>query len=250
MLFTIIFLIVSMLPPVLIFFYIRNTVESENAELSGMCSKALLQGVLCVFGVMLCSAVTSLILYFTGLVDTHPVIYAFLRTFIVFAFSEELVKFLALRHFMRKRPYPYSPLTVVAIQSIIGTGFGLAEAIPYALGADAMTMIVRGLTMGHTGYGFIMGWFYAGYLKTGKKKYAVTGFMLPLVLHGLYDFGLSEQLEEVNENFGIISLFLALVSIVTIVIEIRFFRKRRHDEEYCAAFNAPGAVPDPSDVAE
>lgn len=52
---------------------------------------------------------------------------------------------------------------VTAIMVIVGAAFGLLEDLPYAIGSNPIQRLVRGFTMGHLGYGFIMGWFY------GKK---------------------------------------------------------------------------------
>ena len=106
---------------------------------------------------------------------------------------------------------------------IVGTAFGLMEALPYAFDASPMMMLVRGFTMGHVGYGFIMGWFYGKRLYTGKKKYAVISVLLPWLLHGIYDFSLTPELLEVNENLMFLALFMALLDIVMLILMIRFF---------------------------
>ncbi len=62
---------------------------------------------------------------------------------------------------------------------IIGTAFGMIEDIPYAIGENPIVIIVRGLTLGHVGYAFIMGWFYGKELYTGKKRYGVIAVLLP-----------------------------------------------------------------------
>ena len=46
-------------------------------------------------------------------------------------------------------------------------------------------------------------------------------------MHGAYDFGLSEQLMEINDNLAFISLSLAAFSIVLIILFIRYVRKTR-----------------------
>lgn len=95
-----------------------------------------------------------------------------------------------------------------------------------------MMMLVRGFTMGHVGYGFIMGWFYGKRLYTGKKKYGVIAVLLPWLLHGIYDFSLTPELIEVNENFMVIALFMALLDIVTLILMIRFFIRSNKQERY------------------
>ena len=120
----------------------------------------------------------------------------------------------------------------LSIFPIIGAAFGLVEDIPYAIGVSPMVMLVRGITTGHTGYGFIMGWFYGKKLYTGKKGFGVIAFMLPWLFHGLYDFSLTEELLAVNDNLAVIAVSLALMDIVLLILTIRFFRRSRRIERY------------------
>ena len=230
--------IVSLLPPLLLFFYIRGTLEQGSGEWKGLCGKALLSGVLSVFRVILYSGVLALLLGLSGIRKGYPVLGAALYNYFVLAGAEELAKFQVARKFTEKHAYPYSRVTLAAVMVIVGIGFGLAEAIPYAIGADAPTMIVRGITMGHAGYGFIQGCAYGKSKATGEKKYFIRGFLLALLIHGTYDFCLSEELAAVSENFAGISLALAFLDIVLAILAIRFFRRRRNDEEYTRALEA------------
>ena len=115
---------------------------------------------------------------------------------------------------------------------IIGTVFGLVEDIPYAIGASPMVMLVRGITMGHVGYAFIMGWFYGKSKYTGDKKYAVMAFVISFLIHGLYDFSLTPELIQLNDNYSIIAFVLALLALILLFLMIRFFRRSRNKEHY------------------
>ena len=115
---------------------------------------------------------------------------------------------------------------------IIGTAFGLVEDIPYAIGATPVIMLVRGFTMGHLGYGFMMGWFYGKKLYTGKKRYGVLAFVLPFLLHGLYDFSLTPELLKWNDNIAFLGVALAATDLVLLALMIRFFIKARKKEHY------------------
>lgn len=92
---------------------------------------------------------------------------------------------------------------------LVGLGFEVVEAIPYAVGAGPVIMFVRGVTMMHAAFGFVMGYFYGKSLNTGKKVYAIIGFVLVWFMHGL------------------ISMLLAAFSIVLIVLFIRYVVKNR-----------------------
>ena len=242
--------IISLLPPLLLFFFMRNRIEKDNKAHRTLCSKALLSGILSVFLVLLFSGCTALIIGLTGIKASHPLLQTVLYNFIVLAGAEEAAKFLTLKRFMKKHPYPYSWMTIVICMMIIGIGFGLVEAVIYAIGADAMTMIVRGITMGHAGYGFIMGWFYGKAKKTGKSSYTWIALIFPILLHGTYDCFLSDYMKELNDNLPIISLVLAIMSIVTIIIAIRFLRKQRSNEVYMAPFSEFSPVAEEAPAAK
>ena len=55
-------------------------------------------------------------------------------------------------------------------------------------------MIVRGLTVGHGGYGFIMGYLMGKGEATSSKASTALGFVVPWLMHGLYDYSLSESM--------------------------------------------------------
>ena len=159
-------------------------------------------------------------------------VYQFIYKFFVLAFVEELVKFLAYKDLLKKYPGEWTWADLTAFMVIIGTGFGLIEDIPYAIGASPMIMLVRGITMGHVGYAFIMGWFYGKMRYTGKKIYGFIGFVMPLFFHGLYDFGLSDELLQANDDFAFIAVSLALLDLVLLFLMIRFFRRAPKKERY------------------
>lgn len=234
MLICLFFFILSIVPSVLILIRLKNRKKSDPLYLKN-CNSALKRGLLCVFPIIFLSAFLHIArnlltkFIFPG---TNILVSQAIYTFIVLAFSEELVKYLMFRNLLRKKDNDYSWADVTAFMVIIGTAFGLVEDIPYALGASPAIMLVRGITMGHVGYGFIMGWFYGKHLKTGKRKYSIIAFCLPFLAHGLYDFSLSEELLETNDNLAIIGLSLALLDIVLIILMIRFFKLTRQKDHY------------------
>ena len=227
MLVSVLIFFASIVPAVLIILWLTNR-RKEDVSYKKSCKSALFRGALSVLPILAVSGLLFLItgtLRLTLLRDAHILIYRAIYTFIVLAFAEELVKFLALRLLLKKKYNDYSWADIVAYMVIIGTAFGLIEDIPYAIGASPMVMLVRGITMGHVGYGFLMGWFYGKKLYTGKRRFGLTAFLLPFLLHGIYDFSLTQELLEVSDNFAVIGVAMALVDIVLLVLMIRFFRR-------------------------
>ena len=221
--------IVSIIPGVLIILWLMRR-RKEDEPYKKSCRSALVRGLIAVLPIVGASAVFFLVtgvLKLTVLRNVPVLIHRAIYTFIVLAFAEELVKYLAFRLLLKKNYNDYTWADVTAFMVIIGTAFGLVEDIPYAIGASPAIMLVRGFTMGHVGYAFVMGWFYGKKLHTGKNIYGILAFLLPFLLHGLYDFSLSEELLEINDNLAAIGITLAVFDIVLLVLMIRFFLRAR-----------------------
>lgn len=228
--------VISLVPSVLIVVWMFRRRKDDLAYKKG-CKSALIRGLVSVLPIVLVSGALYLatrVFKWAGIADMPPLLYAAIYNFIVLAFAEELVKYLSFRFLLKKKRGNYSWADVVAFMVIIGTAFGLVEDIPYAIGANAMTMFVRGLTMGHVGYALIMGWFYGKRLQTGKKGYDVLAFLVPWAIHGLYDFSLSQELMAVNDNFMFLGLGLAALSLALLIVMICFFVRvrKRNLEKY------------------
>lgn len=224
--------ILSSIPSIIVILWLIKRKSDESYVKS--CYAALYRGFLSILPILVVSglfAILNRILKSTLFMDNIIADRAF-HKFIVLAFSEELVKFWMFLSLLKKKMATYTWADIVVLMILVGAGFGIAENIPYAVGASPMIAIVRGVTMGHVGYAFIMGWFYGKKLYTGKNKYAVIAFLIPFLFHGLYDFSLSPELLEINDIFAFIAVSLAIVDIILVIILIRFFTKAKKKEIY------------------
>ncbi|MBR2067436.1 MAG: PrsW family intramembrane metalloprotease [Solobacterium sp.] len=228
MLINIIVFLLSIIPSALIILWLMR--RKENDLYKASCKDALHKGLFCVFPILGVSAIFAITLSLTRTFiykDMPVLLYQALYKFIVLAFAEELVKYILFKKVLKRRNYTCSWADITAFMVIIGTAFGLIEDIPYAIGASPMVMIVRGITMGHVGYGFLMGYYYGKKLYTGNRKYGIMAFMIPFLLHGLYDFSLSEELLAANDNFAFLAVNLAFLEIIFLILMIHFFRKEK-----------------------
>ena len=75
-------------------------------------------------------------------------------------------------------------------------------------------------------------WFYGKRLYSVKKRYGVIAVLLPWLIHGLYDFSLTPELVEFNDNFMLSALLLAALDVVLLILMIRFFIKARKKDFY------------------
>jgi RsiW-degrading membrane proteinase PrsW (M82 family) len=222
---------VSLIPFIAIFFWLRG-LKKEDSVYQKICSSAFIQGIISVLPIILVSAAFQIILRLTGIHKTNPLLYQGLYTFIVLASAEELVKYLTFKNVMKKNQYPYSWLDMVVLMTIVGAGFGFIESITYAIGASIPVVLVRGICVPHAGYGFVTGYFYGKGMKTGKPAVKWTGFLLSWLMHGMYDFSLSEEFIALNDNLMAVALLLALLEIVLVIRMIVFVKKKRKIELY------------------
>lgn len=231
---SILIFILSIIPSALIIAWMFKRHGKEDLTYKRTAKGALWRGLLSVLPILLVSAtlyVVNVVLKLTIFKGIPVLAYQAVYKFVVLAFAEEIIKYLMLRLTLKKSN-GYSWSDVVAFMVIIGTAFGLMEDIPYAVGADVPTMLVRGFTMGHVGYAFMMGWFYGKSVKTGKKRYDVIAVLLPWALHGIYDYSLTPELMDINENFMFIAVGMAVLDVVVLALMIRFFvRERKHPQE-------------------
>jgi len=223
--------LVSFLPFILIYLWLKKRAK-DNKTYCKICDKAFISGLLSVLPILLLSMVSNILLNLTGIRKTNPLLYQGLYTFIILAFAEELVKFLCFKKILKKNEYAYSWLDMVALMTIVGSGFGLIESVTYAIGASIPVVLVRGICAPHVGYGFIVGYFYGKGLKNRNSGTKMLGFILAWLIHGLYDFSLSSEFIALNDNLIAVALVLAVFDIVLVIMLIRFVKKAGKNEKY------------------
>ncbi len=177
--------------------YRLDTVEKEPA---GLLIKLFFFGALTVVSALILETIGTVILdsfFYQG-----TVVYAFLECFIVVAISEEWGKFAVTRILTWKSKefdYRFDAVVYCVCASL---GFAVLENIMYAADGDLYTVIMRAVTSvpGHTVFALFMGYFYGearmcrGYDDLrGEKHNLRMAFIVPVVLHGFYDFCLSTE---------------------------------------------------------
>ena len=219
----------SLIPGIILFLWLRGQ-KDMAPDYRERCGKSLLYGLISVVAVLFVSLIINIILKLLHLQDGDPLLYRFLQTMLVLAFAEELTKFFAMKKAVKGRKNSWFELTV--FMTLAGLGFEMAEAIPYAIGNGPITMFVRGITLMHASYGFILGWSVGKSAKTGNKIHGIIGFLACVILHGLYDFSLSEEFLSIDDDLAAVAFALVAVSVVALILLIRFVIKRRNDPKY------------------
>ncbi len=215
-------------------FYLWLSRQKKDSAYRTSCRNALFNGFLCTLPLLLCDLVLSLLWAFLGFGKENAILDEAYRSFLMFALMEEMWKFIFFKKTLEKAERPVSGLDVIAFMTLVGVGFEILESIVMSFTAGVGQAIVRGLTIMHGVFGFLMGYYYVKGLHTGRKGWYVLSFLVPFLYHGIYDFCLSEKLSELSFWFDFIPVTLAALSPVLLIVMIVFFKKKKNDPLYTA----------------
>ena len=231
MIIAILCLVVSFIPAVLLYVYLRN-LRRDDSGYRLNCRRLLTRGILCSFAVAFLAFLVSIAWGISGLDKRSPLLKAAFKAIIIAAFIEELVKYHTANKVIRKNMDSVSWLDCIAFVTIVGIGFQMIESVVYMIESNPIQILVRGFTMGHPAYGILMGYFIGKSLHTGKRGYRIAAYGLPFLLHGLYDFSLADEFQAINDNLVFIPFVSVIIELVILIRGILLIRKVRHGTEY------------------
>ncbi|MCR5067967.1 MAG: PrsW family intramembrane metalloprotease [Erysipelotrichaceae bacterium] len=223
--------IASVVPAFLLYLWLRN-LNREKEGYRENCRSSMRNGIVSSGAITLSCLILTIVFALVGINKLPPLVTDAIKCFILFALMEELWKFLYFRKTLKQATGEVSYLDVIIFMTLVGAGFGILEDIFYAFTTSVGQGIVRGVTMGHAVYGFIMGYFISKAMRTGKNGYNVLAFMIPYLWHGIYDFTLSENLPRDQFIFDLIPVTLAFLEFIMVFVMIIFFLKARKKPEY------------------
>lgn len=165
---------------ILIYFYLKDEYESEPVS---FVFKVFVSGSLLVFPIMF----IQYVLETEGLMQS-PLAHAFFSS----AFLEEFFKWFILFYMVYKHAEFDEPYDGIVYGAAVSLGFATAENILYLFVHGLETAVGRALlpVSSHALFGVMMGY----YLGKGKfsagsqRKWLYLSFVLPFLLHGIYDF--------------------------------------------------------------
>jgi len=186
-------LLISIAPVLLIAFYI-NFRDKYEKEPPSVLLKALFAGVLIVLPVVIIEYILSL--FSRNLGGLAEAAYT---AFIVAAFTEEGMKYLAFYIFFWKNRNFNEKFDGIVYAVFIALGFAAVENILYVITGGFGVGILRALTAvpAHALFGIMMGYYFglARFSVEHRPVYLVLAFILPYISHGLYDFMLMGKIE-------------------------------------------------------
>jgi RsiW-degrading membrane proteinase PrsW (M82 family) len=214
-----ILLAAALLPPFYLFYkiYTKDRIEPES---SGLIVRLFLAGALTTIAASVLELAGTFILDRLGL-NPYGTLYLLIDNFIVIACAEEGVKRFALKKLTWKNPEFNFLFDGVVYGAAVSLGFAAAENIMYVTGFGGLgTAFIRAFTAIplHCITGIYMGHFYgmAKYAENSRnpaamKVYMKQSLLLPVLLHGLYDF-----LASMESDFATLA-FYAVVIVIEVV---------------------------------
>ena len=179
-------LLASLAPVFIILFYIYFRDKYEKEPL-GMLVKALLLGIFIVIPVIFVERVLMNLMP-----QSSKVVEAAYHAFVVAASTEELFKFLALYLLVWKSPNFNEKFDWIVYAVFVSLGFAGVENVLYVMDGGMQTALTRAITAvpAHAIFGITMGYYLgiARMYQELKSKYLIRALLVPILLHGIYDF--------------------------------------------------------------
>jgi len=179
-------LLASLAPVFIILFYIYFRDKYEREPL-GMLIKALLLGIVIVIPVIFVERF---------LMNLSPqfgkVAEAAYHAFVVAGFTEELFKFLGLYLLVWKSSSFNEQFDGIVYAVFVSLGFAGVENVLYVMDGGMQTALIRAITAvpAHAIFGVTMGYYLgiAHRYDELKGSYLSRALLIPILLHGIYDF--------------------------------------------------------------
>lgn len=179
-------LLASLAPVFIILFYIYFRDKYEKEPLS-MLIKALLLGIVIVIPVIFVERILMNLMP-----QSSKVAEAAYHAFVVAGSTEELFKFLALYLLVWKSPNFNEKFDGIVYAVFVSLGFAGVENVLYVMDGGMQTALTRALTAvpAHAIFGITMGYYLgiAHMYRELKGKYLTRALLVPILLHGIYDF--------------------------------------------------------------
>lgn len=209
-------LLIASITPVLIFLYLIVK-KDKNKEPIGLLAKCFFGGFLSVIIALIIDVPMMKI----GTAFQSPLFKSFYDAFFEAAIPEEFAKFIILYWIIWKSKFFDEHYDGIIYAVFVSLGFALVENIMYVsehgIGIAFMRAILA--VPGHGLFAVAMGYFLslAKFNKqTNVQKYLVLSLVVPMGLHGTYDFLLmyTSSLTEADAGFAVLLLLIFTVFII------------------------------------
>ena len=186
-------LLSSLAPVFIILFYIYFR-DKYDKEPIGLLVKSVIAGMLVVIPVLFVGRILMGIMPEMGKIGN-----AAYHAFVVAGTTEELFKFLALYLLVWNSPSFDEQFDGIVYAVFVSLGFAAVENVLYVMDGGIQTAMIRGITAvpAHAIFGISMG-YYLGIARMYdelRKPYLRKAILIPILLHGIYDFILMVEID-------------------------------------------------------
>jgi len=228
-------LLISFAPVLIILLYIYYRDKYEKEPL-GLLLKALAAGAIIVIPVLIVEIGLDKIQF------ENKIANAFYGGFVVAAFTEELFKFLAFYLIIWKNRNFNEMFDGIIYAVFISLGFAAVENLFYVIDKGGGVGVLRAFTAvpAHAIFGITMG-YYFGFARFNEEissKFIKLALIVPILLHGFYDFFL------MSENGWLLLSFVPFF----VYMWITGFKKMRKQSEASVFKNATIANPADNEI--
>lgn len=191
---SILFLLLAALLPPLVLLGIIYRMDKIEREPPGLLISLFLRGLLGMFPILVLELLAD---QFIDFFPWSPMVYLFLAYFCIPGFIEEGVKYRVLTRRTWNDPNFNYRFDAVVYSVFVSLGFAAVENVLYVLTNGFSTAVVRAIFSipGHAMFGVVMGaclgsakWMEAHRQFEQAAALRKRAFLLPAILHGLYDF--------------------------------------------------------------
>ena len=207
------------------------TLDKIEKEPVGLVIKLLVLGAISVIPALVIEMVLDVVI--SAVFDPETLMYMVVDNFIGIACVEEAVKYFTTKKCTWKSKEFDFTFDGIVYATAASIGFALAENVSYAISYGLATTIIRAVTAipAHAIFGLFMGHYYGiargcanrGDLR-GKKKNIHKAYIIPVILHGVYDF-----FADGDSGLAAI-LFFVFVVVLDIVAYRRIMKDSREDK--------------------
>lgn len=192
---------------IMFYIYIRDKYEKEPISL-------LLTGVM--FGIIITVPIVNTENFITGFMpDGGLLMEAFYTSFLVASLVEEAFKYIVLYFLTWRNKNFNEKFDGIVYAVFISLGFAGVENILYVINPElggVKTAIARAIfsVPGHALFGVSMGFYFAlsKFEPHNRNKHMISAYIVPFLLHGIYDFILLSSIKYMMTIFIIFVVYL------------------------------------------
>lgn len=175
--------VASVVPVIVVLYYIRR-VDRFHAEPMKLLRRLFIMGMIIVIPIVIVEFIFAYLNPFEGTLD------ALYNAFVVAGITEETFKWLVVMIFAFRSLEYDEPLDGIVYAVFVSMGFAIVENVMYVYNYGIGNAVMRAFTAvpAHMLFGVMSGYYLSLYKFVGRRKYIILSLVMPILLHGTYNF--------------------------------------------------------------